>query len=129
MSIQVTHIGEECFEATNGDFIIRTGSCGCDTKIESNIAPGELFIVSLGMCIGTYLVRFCTRHNLDDSGLMVELEYENSTNQSRVETIDITISLSLDEQYRIPMLRMAKKCYVKQSIQEGVNLNYKINMS
>lgn len=126
MTISIRNFEGECFEATNGGFLIRAGSCGEKTKVESNISPGELFIVSLGMCVGTYIVRFCKRHEIEYQDLEINLERESIEDPPKVKSIDISIDLPCPEKYRSALIRVAKKCYVKQSIQKGMELNYKI---
>ena len=124
MAIQIKNIEGECFEATNGDFLLRAGSCGDKTKIESSISPGKLFLVSLGMCVGTYLVRFCKRHEIDHQNLIVNLNYEDSEDPPKIEKIEISIDLDVNEKYRPALLRVAEQCYVKQTIQKELELNY-----
>ena len=94
--------------------------------MESNISPGQLFIVSLGMCMGTYITRFCKRHKIDHEDLKMTLDYESTQGPPKVKEVDITVNLPVSEKYRSAVLRVAKQCYVKQSIQKGVELNYNL---
>lgn len=126
MTIQIRNVEGECFEATNGDFLLRAGSCDDKNKVESNISPGELFIVSLGMCTSTYITRFCKRHKLEHEDLKMKLDYESGQEPPKVKEVDITINLPVSEKYKSAVLRVAKQCYVKQSIQKRVELNYNI---
>ncbi|HLB02049.1 MAG TPA: OsmC family protein [Nitrospiria bacterium] len=43
---------------------------------DQGISPGEMFVGSLGACIGYFAVGFCQRHKIPTAGLKVAMEWD-----------------------------------------------------
>ncbi len=82
------------------------------------MTPAELFIASLGTCIGVYAVRFCNRHNLPTAGLKVSLDWTVVKDPGRIGTIKAELHYPHDipETEKKGLLRMAEACFVHESI-------------
>jgi putative redox protein len=57
------------------------------------MTPIELFVGSLGACIGYYAVRFCQRHHLLTEGLKVSMEWKYVEEPHRIGSINILVNL------------------------------------
>jgi putative redox protein len=129
MDILVRHDSGMRFRATCNGFTVTAGK-GQEGDIgQDGMYPGQLFIASLGMCIGAYVVRFCQRHSIQHQGMVVELGYQTGDSPSRVKTVQATIKLSgkVPEKYRKAIVRAADQCYVTQSIEHGMEV--KVSLS
>jgi putative redox protein len=82
------------------------------------MTPAELFIASLGTCIGVYAVRFCRRHNLPTEGLKVSMDWTVVKDPVRIGSVKAEIHYPHDipDAERQGLLRMAEACFVHESI-------------
>jgi uncharacterized OsmC-like protein len=55
--------------------------------------PVELFVVSLGACIGFFAERYMRRHEIDADGLRVQCRFQMAEHPARVSCIDIHLAL------------------------------------
>jgi uncharacterized OsmC-like protein len=55
--------------------------------------PTELFVVSLGACIGFFAERYMRRHDIDVEGLRVECRFEMAEHPARVSRIVVRVAL------------------------------------
>lgn len=60
---------------------------------DQGITPVEMFIASLGACIGYFAVRFCQRHNLPTEGLGVAVSWDYAEQPHRIGTISTRVNL------------------------------------
>ncbi|MBI3594118.1 MAG: OsmC family protein [Nitrospirae bacterium] len=60
------------------------------------MTPVELFVGSLGACIGYYAVRFCLRHQLKTEGLQVSIGWAFEETPHRIGSITVQVSLPKD---------------------------------
>jgi putative redox protein len=81
-------------------------------------SPVELFIGSLGSCIGFYIARYCERHGISREGLRVELEWDDAENPHRIGAIRATIAIpaEIPENKRAPLIRVAEGCTVHHTL-------------
>ncbi|NIM04768.1 MAG: OsmC family peroxiredoxin [Armatimonadetes bacterium] len=80
--------------------------------------PPELFISSLGACIGVYMVFFAERHNISLEGMKVEMKWEKEQNPPRIEKIQAKIILpsGVPKRYREPLHKSAICCLLHNTI-------------
>ncbi len=55
--------------------------------------PVELFVVSLGACIGYFAERYMRRHEIDADGLRVQCRFQMAEHPARVSRIDVNLAL------------------------------------
>lgn len=60
---------------------------------DRGITPIEMFIGSLGSCIGYFAVRFCRRHQIATDGLNVRLSWDYAEQPHRVGRIAIRLQI------------------------------------
>lgn len=60
---------------------------------DQGITPVEMFVASLGACIGYFAVRFCQRHNLPTAGLAVTMRWAYAEQPHRVGSLTVEVSL------------------------------------
>ena len=82
------------------------------------MTPSELFIASLGTCIGVYAVRFCKRHNLPTEGMKVFLDWSIAKDPVRIGSIKAELHYphNIPETEKKGLLRMAEACFVHETI-------------
>ena len=82
------------------------------------MTPSELFVASLGTCIGVYAVRFCQRHNLPTEGMKVSLDWTVVKDPWRIGSIKAELHYPHDipDAEKKGLLRMAEACFVHETI-------------
>lgn len=83
-------------------------------------APFDLFIASIGTCIGFYALEFCRRREIPTDGLRVVLETERNREVGLNETIRLDVSLpsSFPPKYVKAVLRAMGQCTVERHLRQ-----------
>ena len=82
------------------------------------MTPAEIFVASLGNCIGVFAVRFCQRHNLPTEGMKVLLDWTVVKDPVRIGSIraELHYPHEIPEAEKKGLLRMAEACFVHETI-------------
>ncbi len=106
------------FKAVCGGHEIFTDQHEAEGGTDKAMTPAEIFVASLGTCIGVYAVRFCLRHNLPTDGLTVGLDWTVVKDPWRIGSIkaEIRYPHNISETEKKGLLRMAEACFVHESI-------------
>jgi uncharacterized OsmC-like protein len=88
--------------------------------------PTELFVSGLATCVGFYAERYLRRHDLDPSGLVVECDYDFSTDRpARVDEIRISVTApGLPDARREPFARVIERCTVHNSLVQPPSVTF-----
>lgn len=88
--------------------------------------PPEVFIASLGSCVGAFVANYCQQSGIDATGLSVDVTFDKADNPARL--INITVSIMLPhaecKNRRLAMQRVAEHCPVHETIEtvEGIEM-------
>ena len=55
--------------------------------------PPQLFMASIGSCVGVLVTHFCKEHHLDATDLQVHVDYDVADHPTRFHNIQVKISL------------------------------------
>jgi len=111
--IRTRHSGDLRFETELGDHVLVT-----DVRNNKGPKPPEIFVASLGACVGVLVADYCERVGIDAEGLAVDVDYEWASDPSRISDIKVTIDLpnaELNGRARA-IKRVAEHCPVHQTI-------------
>jgi len=80
--------------------------------------PGEYFVLSLGTCIGAYIVSHCQKMNLSCEGMRIEIDWEKASAPSRISAINIKVIIpeGIPEDKKQGIIAVAHRCTVHNSI-------------
>jgi len=81
--------------------------------------PPELFVASLGSCIGVYALWFCQKRKIPYEGMKVNVTWSKSTTPpARVDLIEAKIELpqGCPEEHKAALIESVEKCMVHNSI-------------
>ncbi|MFH1757980.1 MAG: OsmC family protein [Pseudomonadota bacterium] len=106
------------FQALCGGHEVLTDQHQAEGGTDKAMTPAELFIASIGTCIGVYAVRFCNRHNLPTEGLKILMDWTVVKDPWRIGSIKAEIHYPHDipETEKKGLLRMAEACFVHETI-------------
>lgn len=80
--------------------------------------PTELLVAALGTCVGLYANSFLKRHDVDTTGVSLDVSWEKATDPDRIGAFSIKLHVpaGVPEKLRAPLLRVAKSCYVHNTL-------------
>lgn len=80
--------------------------------------PPELFVASLGSCVGAFVAQYCHRAGVDAQGMTVDVSFDKVEDPTRLENIKVTIKLPHGEcgRRKEALLRVAEHCPVHETI-------------
>jgi putative redox protein len=116
--MEIRFPGGALVEAEHEGFRILTDQPVKDGGTNTAPSPFDLFLVSVGTCVGYYALRFCQERGISTQDLSVSLAPERDEAGKRYAKIRIEIQLPEDfpERYRGAILRAADVCSVKRHI-------------
>ena len=118
MKLEVNLENGFLFKALCGKHEVMTDQPEKEDGTDQAMTPAELFIASLGTCIGVFAVRFCKRHNLPTEGMKVLMDWTVVKDPVRVGSIKAELHYphNIPETERKGLLRMAEACFVHETI-------------
>ena len=82
--------------------------------------PPQFFMASIGSCVGVLVAHFCDTHQLDPSGMSVDVTYDSADHPTRFTNIKVTVNLPNarcgDECTRKALQSVAEHCPVHETI-------------
>lgn len=91
--------------------------------------PPELFIDSLGSCIGVYVLAFCKNTGLNPNGMKIILEWEKASDKpTRIKSINVRIELPKADVgvRKTALLKVAESCLVHETIKHLPEINIEL---
>ena len=87
--------------------------------------PPEVFMASLGSCIGVYIVRYCQNTKLDAEGLNIGLSWKLSDDNTSIVEINATLSLPKANigKRQAALLDVAHRCLIHNTILGSPKIN------
>ena len=79
--------------------------------------PFDLFLASIGTCVGFYVLKFCQQRDLPMEGIRIIQSHHANRETGLMDKIDIEIEVppSFPKQYHSALIRSAELCKVKKS--------------
>lgn len=80
--------------------------------------PPQLFVASLGSCIGAFVAQYCENNGIDDEGMAVEITFDKADDPTRLVNLRATVKLPKgDCSKRVKAIeRVAQHCPVHSTI-------------
>jgi ribosomal protein S12 methylthiotransferase accessory factor len=93
---------------------------------ESAPTPYDLFLASIGTCMGFYASRFCATRGLATEGLELALAFEPDPERHGVRSVRVSIHLpeEFPAKYRKPLLAAVESCAVKRQIERPLEFEF-----
>jgi uncharacterized OsmC-like protein len=84
------------------------------------MTPTELFVASLALCVGAFVVYFAQRHDIQLEGMKIETDYQMSDNPRRVGAIQVRVHMPgpVSERHQAALQRTAEHCVVHNTLHE-----------
>lgn len=81
-------------------------------------APFDLFLASIGTCMGFYALRFCQERGIATEGLGLSLRFEREPDGKRLARVraELTLPHGFPEKYHAAIVRAVDQCAVKKAL-------------
>jgi len=81
--------------------------------------PFNLFLASIGTCVGYYVMSYCQHHGIPSEKMSVTLQSDRNTSSHLVEEIKLTVHVPRDfpDKYSAGVIRAAGSCLVKKHME------------
>jgi ribosomal protein S12 methylthiotransferase accessory factor len=112
----ITFTGNKKVDAHFQGFTLKSDQPVADGGDNTAPSPLEIFLASISMCAGFYIVAFCESRSIPtDNITMVQTIMRNDTTH-RVEkmNIDIVLPPNFPEKYKSAIVKAAQSCSVKK---------------
>ena len=91
-------------------------------------SPFDLFLASIGTCVGYYVKSFCQQRKIPTDGIYIEQFMHVDEATRMIGEIELSIHLPADfpEQYKAAVIKSAEACAVKKHITNAPEFSVKI---
>lgn len=85
---------------------------------DRGMTPVEMFVASLGACIGYFALRFCQRHQLPAEGLKAAVEWGYAERPRRISEIAVRLDLpkGFPSEMKDRLQKVVEGCTVQNSL-------------
>ncbi len=127
-SITTHYKGNMLFESKIGNHTVVIDVPASMGGSDRGSTPPDLFIASLGSCIGAFVAQYCEKNGVDNDGMTVDLTFEKANDPTRLINLQATVNLPKgDCAQRIKAIqRVAEHCPVHATIKTMENLHISI---
>lgn len=123
---EIKYISGKKFSAHNRAHSIIIDQPKEEAGQDEGLTPPELFVDSLGSCIGVYILAFCKNTGLNPAGMKIILEWEKADDKpARIKNINAKIELpNADVGLRkAALLKVAESCLIHETIKHQPEIN------
>lgn len=130
MSKITTHYkGDMLFESQLGEHKVQIDVPASMGGSDRGPTPPELFVASLGSCIGAFVADYCGRAGVDTRDMTVDVTFDKADEPTRLINLKVLVNVphgECDERRKKAILRVAQHCPVHETIStlEGIDIEF-----
>ncbi|MCB0132462.1 MAG: OsmC family protein, partial [Caldilineaceae bacterium] len=127
-TITTTYQGDMLFESQLGNHKVQIDVPANMGGSDRGPTPPELFVASLGSCVGAFAATYCRQAGIDTADMTVDVSFDKVGNPTRLTNLAITVNLPYGDcsGREKALLRVAEHCPVHETISmlEGINIQF-----
>ena len=126
---EISYIGGMKFEARNRSHAVVIDQPQIVGGEDKGPTPPELFIDSLGSCIGVYVLAFCKNTGLNPDGMKIILDWEKAADKpARIKSIRANIELPKADvgARKAALLKVAESCLIHETIKHQPDITIEL---
>lgn len=127
-TISTQYKGDMLFETTLGSHTLTIDvPAGMGGK-NRGPTPPDVFIASLGACVGAFVANYCNKADLDARDMTVDVSFDKAEEPTRLTNISVKITLphTACENRERALRRVAEHCPVHETIATLEGIEFKI---
>jgi putative redox protein len=116
MKYDITFAGNKKVDAHYRGFTINSDQPISSGGENTALSPFELFLGSIGMCTGFYVLAFCQSRSIpaDDIKITQTVVRNDATHMVEKVIVDISLPADFPEKYKAAVIKTAQSCSVKK---------------
>jgi putative redox protein len=130
MSVMTTfYKGNMLFETKMGNHMLQIDVPASMGGSDRGPTPPEIFIASLGSCVGAFVAQYCERNGLDAQNMTVDVVFDKADNPTRLINLKVKVNLPNAEcqgQRSEAVKRVAAHCPVHETIATVEDITFEI---
>ena len=113
---------------------VQSGQLMCDESSEIGAAypsAPELLMASLGSCIGSVLIYFAQRHEIDLEGMEISLDWALAESPHRIGSIEVSVKVPrhLSQEQQTTLERVAHACLIHNTLTHPPQISLRLTGS
>jgi uncharacterized OsmC-like protein len=110
--------GDMLFQTKIGDHTLLTDVPLAMGGKDRAATPPELFVASLGTCVGALVAQYCGRGGIDASDMTIDVEFSKAEQPTRLTDLVVTVNMpnAVCRDREAAIRRVAEHCPVHQTI-------------
>ncbi len=124
--ITTTYKGEMLFECQMGNHTVVVDVPASMGGSDRAPTPPEIFVASLGSCVGAFVAQYCNRTGINAEGMTVDVTFDKAEDPTRLRNIKAIVNLPHGDYgaRKDAILRVAEHCPVHETIttMEGLEI-------
>jgi uncharacterized OsmC-like protein len=117
-TITTRYLGDMLFESELGNHRLRIDVPPAMGGSDRGPLPPQIFIASLGSCIGAFVANYCRQAGIDCSDLSVDVSFEKAEKPGRLTNLKATVYLpnaACGEREKA-ICRVAEQCIIHETL-------------
>lgn len=117
-TIRTVHKGDMLFESTMGNHRLLIDVPADMGGTDRGPQPPQIFIASLGSCVGALVANYCHNNGLNTEGMAIDVSFDKVENPTRLVNIKVTVHMPCADfkAKEAVLMRVAEHCPVHESI-------------
>ena len=124
--ISTYYKGEMLFESKMGNHSVTIDVPPTMGGSDRGPTPPELFVASLGSCVGAFVANYCAQSGIDATDMRVDVTFDKADDPTRLVNMQVIVELPYAEckNRKQALLRVAEHCPVHETIStmEGIEI-------
>lgn len=96
-TITTYHRGDMLFESILGNHSLEIDVPASMGGGDRDPTPPEVFIASLGSCVGAFVANYCHNVGINDEGMTVDMSYDKADDPTRLVNLQVVVKLPTSE--------------------------------
>jgi ribosomal protein S12 methylthiotransferase accessory factor len=128
MEMEIRFPGGMRVEASFDEYTVTTDQPVTDGGSGSAPSPFDLFLASIGTCIGYYVLSFCQKNNIPTEKMKLIARFQRNPTTHLVENIhiDIQVPQEFPQKYTNAVIKAAGVCAVKRHLEQPPQIDIKV---
>jgi putative redox protein len=129
MKYDITFGGNKKVDAHYRGFTINSDQSETGGGENTAPSPFELFLASIGMCTGFYVLAFCQSRSISTENIKITQTVirNDATHMVEKVMIDVTLPPDFPEKYKTAVIKTAQSCSVKKFLDSPPEIQISTN--
>lgn len=129
MKMEISFPGGKKVDSNYNGYTVSTDQPVKDGGDDTAPSPFELFLSSMGTCMGYYALAFCRKHKVEHGDLKVTLDFDWNEKKFHLDKVAVKIILpdNFSEKLKPAIIRSVNLCAVKKHLTDPPEFEIETN--